>query len=118
MGYTVENQNPVIWNIPGGGGAAFVFYLQASTLIGRFMAASIYSPEISIIVMPGSRSNLLAVKLRMNPLLQKHVSEGWRFLKFRHLRNLAINPLMDREQWAMQLGNDPPEFSASQLSLF
>ncbi len=117
LGYRVENEGAVVWKLPDGG-EQYAFYIMASTLIGRYVRSASYPAEISLLVMPGSRSNLLAIKLRMNPVLQKYVSAGWRFLKFRHLRSLAVNPLMDREQWATQLENDPPEISASQLSLF
>ncbi|HEY3344983.1 MAG TPA: hypothetical protein VGJ97_08650 [Anaerolineaceae bacterium] len=117
MGFQVEGESPLIW-LDADGSPAYVYYLLASAVIGRFILDNTYPAEKCVAVLPGSRSNLVAVKLRLNPLLQKQVSAGWRFLKFRQLRSLADNPLMDREQWSMQLGSDPPEFSASQLSLF
>jgi hypothetical protein len=117
MGYVVQGESPITWKDADGSLAA-VFYLIASTVMSRFIYSSPYPAEKSMIVLPGSRSNLVALKLRLNPLLQRQIAAGWRFLKFRHLRSLADNPFMDREQWSMQVGSDPPEFAASQLSLF
>jgi hypothetical protein len=117
LGYAVEGESPLLWKDPDGH-AAYVYYLLASAVIGRFVSGNPYPPEVCVAVLPGSRSNLVAVKLRLNSLLQKQVSAGWRFLKFRQLRSLADNPLMDRELWSKQVGSDPPEYSASQLSLF
>ncbi len=117
LGYTVEGESPILWKDIDGRPAT-VFYLLASAVMSRFVYSSPYTAEYSVIVLPGSRANLVAMKLHANPLLQRQVAAGWRFLKFRHLRSLAANPLMDREQWSTQVGSDPPEYEASQLSLF
>ncbi len=117
LNYSVEGDQPLLW-VGAGGEPAFAFYPIASTLIGRFVFSAPYPADRCVVVLPGSRSNLMAIKLRLNPALNQAVSRGWRFLKFRHLRSLADNPLISRETWAMQLDTDPPEYKAAQMNMF
>jgi len=117
LGYQVSGENPLLW---GGTGdqPEYAFHILASTLIGRFIYQAPYPAARCVIVLPGSRSNLMAIKLRLNPVLNRAVQSGWRFLKYRHLRSLADNPLISRETWSMQLGSDPPEYQSAQMNMF
>ena len=69
-------------------------------------------------MLPGSRENLAAYKLRRDPHLQSLKTENWSFVKFRQLRNLGDNPLLTPELFASQITGDPPEYHSSQLALF
>jgi hypothetical protein len=115
LGYQVNGENPISWEEEAE--SIYLFFPTASGLIGRFFFNSDYPPERSFVVLPGSRSNLVALKIRQNPLLQQAQEQGWRFIKFRHLRGLADNPLMNRETFRLQVDLDPPEFKAAQLIL-
>jgi hypothetical protein len=42
---------------------------------------------------------------------------GWRVLKFRHLRRLAESPGLTRESWARELSGDPIE-PLEQMKMF
>ena len=117
LGMQVEGELPVLWKGKDGR-LEYAYYPISSSLISRFVFTSPYPPEKCLIVLPGSRSNLVTYKLRENPLLANAVGHGWRLLKFRHLRALADNPLLNKESWALQLENDPPEYKPAQLDMF
>jgi hypothetical protein len=73
-----------------------------------------------IIVLPGSRANILVYKLRRDPRLARafHPEQGnWRFLKFRHLRSLAETLVLNRENLDQLLNLDPISFTTPQLWL-
>jgi hypothetical protein len=70
-----------------------------------------------VVVLPGSRSNLLLFKRRRDPRLDYLLAE-WSFVKFRHLRDLAVNPMVTRENIDEQLPADQLTYESSQLNLF
>jgi hypothetical protein len=71
-------------------------------------------------VIPGGRSALVSHKLSRNPLWQQAADEGgWRFIKYRHVRQLVDQS--DINEYALQtiIGLDPiVEKEQAQLSLF
>ena len=75
-------------------------------------------PGMKLIVLPGSRANLTAFKLRRDPHLQSLKTANWIIVKYRQLRNLGDNPLLNRELFASQITGDPPEYRSTQLALF
>jgi len=108
FGYACTGENPLVWNNPGAGDV-FQFYPLASSIISRYVLNDEpVIPPRRILVLPGSRSNLLAYKLKRDPRLAEAVASGWRFLKFRHLRQLArradLSPAMLEEVF----DEDPP----------
>ncbi len=87
-------------------------------------------PGRGYIVLPGGRANLVAYKLRRDPRLARACEseapgasqtdeprEGWRFIKFRHLRWLLENPLLSRANLDELLALDPLTYSTPQLRL-
>jgi hypothetical protein len=92
----------VIWEEPG-----IEFHLIASAMISRIFERVSTQPDRCIIVLPGSRASLVLKKLRDNPLLQKKIDAGWRFLKFRHLRRVAESQLLTRNNLSEQFDLDP-----------
>jgi hypothetical protein len=98
----------------------FWLYPIVSAIIGEIILQSTVPPAQSLIILPGSRANLVAYKLRRDPRLGRlcdATQSGWRFLKFRHLRWLEGNPLLGRENLDEQLALDPLTYSTSQLRL-
>ncbi len=71
-------------------------------------------------VIPGGRAALVSYKLARNPLWQQAVDEeGWRFIKYRHVRHLATQ--LDVDEYTLQtiVGLDPiVEKEQAQLALF
>jgi hypothetical protein len=105
--YEIDGENPLRWQDESGE-TAYMFFLFASSMIGRF----VYSPPAipvhkCILVLPGSRANLLAYKLQRDPQLAGAASAGWRFLKFRHVTRLGEMNDLDRTQLDTVLAMDP-----------
>jgi hypothetical protein len=99
------------------GKTVYAFYLLASTVIGKILRENLYPPERSLLVISGGRAGLLIYKLRRDPQLDKIWHNGWRVLKFRHLRRLAESPGLTREIWARELSSDPIE-PPEQIKMF
>ena len=107
-------------------------------VIGEIMLGKADSPPSppasSIIVLPGGRANLVAYKLRHDPRLRalcagtesssfsnasiQGAAAGWRFLKFRHLRQMLDNLLLQRNNLDEILAQDGLTYTAPQMRLF
>ena len=72
------------------------------------------------LVIPGGRAELVSYKLAHNPLWQQSAERaGWRFIKYRHVRQLAGQPEVDEYALRTIIGLDPiVEREQVQLSLF
>jgi hypothetical protein len=116
LGYQVVGANPVTW-LDENKNLAYAFYLLASGIISQFIISNPYPAGKSILVLPGSRANLVSHKLHHNPWLNQAITQGWRFLKFRHLRQLAGSLLPDRAIWDEELNGDPLDYKASQIEM-
>jgi hypothetical protein len=77
-------------------------------VVGRLLRSAAPPPGRNILVLPGGRAGLLAYKLERDPALRA-MAEGWRVLKFRHLRLLADIPGLTRDRWEKELSSDPLE---------
>jgi hypothetical protein len=72
------------------------------------------------LVIPGGRGALASHKLSRNPLWQQIFDQGgWRFIKYRHVRQLAERPQVDEFALQAIVGLDPVvERESPQLALF
>jgi hypothetical protein len=72
------------------------------------------------LVIPGGRAELVSYKLSHNPLWQKAVDQaGWKFIKYRHVRQLAAQSEVDLYALQTIIGLDPiVEREQVQLTLF
>jgi len=114
-----RNMVSISW-MDNSGELDFWFFPTITATLGEFVVFNEQSPRKGFIVLPGSRANLVIYKLRRDPRLSKafHPSQGnWHFLKFRHLRSLSENPLLNRENMDQLLKLDPLTYSTSQLRL-
>jgi len=100
------------------GNIRYSFFPITTAQISRILVTNQDLPGQKVIVLPGSRSNLIAYKLKRDPNLRLLKGEDWQLVKFRQLRNLATNPLLSRELFNTQITGDPPEFHTAQLALF
>lgn len=98
--------------------ALFSFFVTGSAIISETLHQNHDLPGKKLIVLPGSRANLISYKLRRDQSLQALLKDDWHFVKFRQIRNLHDNPLLNRELFASQILGDPPEYQSSQLALF
>lgn len=116
LGYQAEGERKIIWREAHQKTRA-IFFLTASTIISKYLHQT-EADALHIIVMPGSRSNLLTFKLNQNPALKAALNQNWVILKYRQLRNLAANPLLTHDLFFDQIHADPPEYHTTQLALF
>jgi hypothetical protein len=116
MNFTTDDDTPLIWRGPNGD-PEFVFYILSSATIGNIPYTNPFKSSQSVIILPGSRSQLITYKLKHNTRLRKEIETGWRFLKFRHLRRLEDAPLIDRDNLLEQLELDPLSESDPQMRL-
>ena len=98
----------------------FWFYPVTTATIGEIVLFGEQAKRKGIVVLPGSRANLVIYKLQRDPRLSNtfNPSQGnWRFLKFRHIKSLAENPSLNRENLDQLLELDPLTYSTPQLRL-
>lgn len=100
------------------GEVKYAFYLLASTVFGDILSGSAFPPDKSIIVFPGGRANLVTFKLEANPLLRQAVEAGWRFVKFRQLRRIALSGHVEQANIDGLFALDPVSQSDPQMPLF
>ncbi len=117
LDYQVGDQTPLIWRNTKGE-IRFVCYSIVSAVIGEILLNQAYPPEQSLLVLPGGRSNLVIYKLEHDPRLRQVVDKGWRFIKFRQVRWLAENPVLNEETLNEQLTKDPLRYDVPQMPLF
>lgn len=118
LDFDVEGVNPILWlenqRLP----PRFAIHILTSAMVSEI----IYQPQIestkNILILPGSRANLLAYKKEHNPIFKQTLDQHFLVVKFRLIRDLGINPLLSRELFFEQIATDPPEYHSSQLALF
>jgi hypothetical protein len=116
LGFSSQGENPISW-IDNHEQLRMIFYISTSASIGNYIYSSDFPPEISIIVLPGARANLVLRKLKKNLFMYHEFERGWRFLKFRHLRHLLESPSISRENIDTLIDLDPLTESPAQLRL-
>jgi hypothetical protein len=116
MGCEIKTDS-IVW-LGDNGSPEFSFFPIITSEFSELLVRYQDLPGIKLIVLPGSRANLTAFKLRRDPHLQSLKTANWIMVKFRHLRNLGDTPLLNRELFASQITGDPPEYRSTQLALF
>lgn len=99
--------------------ACFVVRWQAAVSEALALGRDL-EEAIPYLVIPGGRAALVSYKLARNPLWQQTVERaGWRFIKYRHVRQLVSEPEVDEYALRTIVGLDPiVEKEIAQLSLF
>ena len=92
-------------------------FLTASAVMGKIINARHQAQAKTLIVLPGSRANIVACKLNHNPVLREEINANWEFIKYRHLRYLVDNPILTLENLAEQIKLDPLTYSEPQIRL-
>jgi len=117
FGYRVDGDSESIWK-NNDGDLVYYFVPTVHACVSSIMINSVHPPEKSIIVIPASRANLLLYKIEKNPLLYGAMADGWRIVKFRHIRHISLEHQDEPQQWEMQLDMDPLEFKPIQMKMF
>ena len=118
LDYHVSGENPIFWHEHPQDPPQFSFHVFSSAMIYRHLNKSSDQVKMKMMVLPGSRANLLAYKKDRDPVLKEIMLDCCMAVKFRLVRDLAANPLLSRELFLEQIKADPPEYNASQLALF
>jgi len=117
LGYNVKDDMALVWvdakKLPH-----YWFYIKASAIFSEIILNSGLPAGRSLIVIPGSRANLVVYKQRCDPRMKQITESGWRFLKFRHLRWLLETPLLLQDNFDEQLNTDPLTYTIPQQRLF
>ena len=117
LNYYVENQQPLLWYEDLKAPPRFRFHILTSAIVSNFFHEPQHENLSSILVLPGSRANLLAYKKEQNPVFTQILDQHFLVVKFRLIRDLDVNPLLSRELFKEQIAVDPPEYRSSQLAL-
>jgi len=113
LGWEVEGENPLLW-VDGQGEVRFGFRILETSVWGP----SPWDADSRVLwVLPGGRAGLIAEKARRDPRLRDWLESGVRVVKFRHVRRLAAERSLTREQLPSRLAIDPPERQDPQLPL-
>ncbi len=116
--YRVEEGDPMLWYQNQSPIPDYSFHIFASAAVSQHLRKSSTDATTKLLVIPGSRANLLAFKRERDPLLVKRLDRDFLIVKFRLVRDLEVNPLLSRELFKEQIIVDPPEYRSSQLALF
>ncbi len=115
--YRVSGQAPLYWYDEQSSTPAYRIHILTSAIVSPFLSGDYEKAKTNIIVLPGSRANLLAFKEQRNPILKDRLARDFVVVKFRLVRDLEANPLLSRELFTDLIHADPPEYHASQLAL-
>ena len=117
MGFKASGDVPILWAEPDGD-VQYVFYVTGSAVISQHVLINRYPPDRSLLVMPGSRAGLFALKRRRNPYLAEFLAQGWRVVKYRQVRRIAQMPAVTRSTLDDLINGDPLEEGMVQIPFF
>ncbi|MEX1071924.1 MAG: hypothetical protein WEC37_04785 [Anaerolineales bacterium] len=106
LGYQASGDVPLQWQDKQGV-AVLNFYLIASAVLGEILLKADTQATKNLIVLPGRRAPLALYKIERDPRLAQAVADGWRFVKFRHVRRLAENRSLTPDSFTELLDLDP-----------
>jgi hypothetical protein len=96
------------------GETVFTFVILETAAVQAALAAA---GQGLTLVIPGGRAALLAEKARRDPRLAERLRSGVRILKYRHIRRLAEETTLTRDNLIERMVVDPPEHEDPQLPL-
>lgn len=117
LGYRITGQDPLYWYDEDQSVPTFRFHVLTTAILSPYLRDDVHPAQTNILVLPGSRANLLAYKQQRDPILKKRLDRDFLVVKFRLVRDLEVNPLLSRELFKDLIHADPPEYRASQLAL-
>ena len=112
LGYSVVQPQDVIWR-DAFGIDRYIFRVRSHAAFGEALRDA---GEV-IHVLPGGRGPLVAEKARRDPRLRAWLQAGLRVVKFRHVRRLAAETTLTRDNLEERLALDPIHESDPQLPL-
>jgi hypothetical protein len=118
-------KQPVMIKWESNGEVRFIFYVIFTGMIGKTVFKNQLNQENQypgnsikrILVIPGGRASLVRFKINRDPRLKQATQLGWYFIKYRHVRRLAENEYLSKENFFDQLSQDPLANIDPQMSL-
>ena len=96
----------------------YIFHISSTGLLGKFLELKIMDNQKPYLVIPGSRANLIAFKLKQNPYFNHIVEENWGFIKYRLVRQLAEKRNISSDNIEELFNLDPITYSTPQIRMF
>ncbi len=118
LNYKSRGDNPILWFDNLDGNPNYSFLVLSTAIVSKHIWKNIANARTNVMIIPGSRANLLVFKKQRDPILGEKLDHNFLTVKFRLIRDLDANPLLTRELFVEQIQIDPPEYRASQLALF
>lgn len=103
----------LIWE----GEKKFIFHISASAILGKILLRQDEPNTQNLIILPGSRAELVMKKLSDDPRLAEILENDWQILKFRWVRRLTETPGLTFDTFNSQLDLDPLSEDDPQLPL-
>jgi len=117
LDFRVSGASPLFWYDRSSPLAKYRLHILTSAVVTPYLSSDFEPAETNLIIIPGSRANLLAFKQYRNKILKEKLSQKFLVIKFRLVRDLEVNPLLSRELFKDLIHADPPEYRATQLAL-
>ena len=106
MNVSVEIDPIIVWNSKELK-KSYRFFVSASCIFSRFYDSHFDSDEYeTVIIYPGSRAELLNYKMKQSPVFKTKVTKV-HFVKYRYIRQLSKDTLLNLVDWAKLLDGDP-----------
>ncbi|HAF48306.1 MAG TPA: hypothetical protein DCL08_03585, partial [Anaerolineaceae bacterium] len=118
LNYKSRGDNPILWLDDLDGKPDYSFHVLSTAIVSKLIWENNGYTRTNVLVIPGSRANLLAYKKQRDPILGEILDHNFLTVKFRLIRDLDANALLTRDLFIEQIQIDPPEYRASQLALF
>lgn len=100
------------------GRAVYSFFPITTAIVTPLLLKYMHLPGKKVVALPSSKTKLLTFKLKRDPNLDSLVGDDWLFLRFRQLRNLKENPLLNRDLFLSQISYMSQSAPSEQMALF
>ena len=116
----VLDSNEIVWEFSGGRPYLWRIVSDTALLHLEVNPSMMRHRPYCFLVLPGGRSSLVMFRQRTSPLWREAIAQyGWRFVKYRHLRRLMREEVIDRSSLLTIVGLDPiVEQAGAQMPLF
>ncbi len=118
LAYQTLGEKPILWIDENQPNPIFSFCVISTAIIPESIREMKTRAQRNILIIPGSRTNLLAFKKQRDPLIAELFDQNFLAVEFRLIRDLEANPLLSRELFNDQIQVAPMEYQSSQLALF
>lgn len=98
----------ILWKTPESHILYRYFIIDTCSIVKFIMESSTDEEIKNVVIFPGSRSRLIAYRLKHDPRLESAAEQNWHFVKFRTLRRLAQQENLTHSLWNELLNSDPP----------